>query len=323
MMLLDAIRAYVERKRSFGLAYDMPAREFASFAKHVGNLPLNSIVVRHMASHLDRPRGATSTWRGKYHQLRKFFEYWAARGVIDTLPLPPIRPAVPQTFVPYIYQKTEIQALLKGTRRCQRGDSCVFGARTFRMLLLFLYSTGALTGEALRLRKEDLDLKADFVTIGGSRFNRVRRIPIGPDLHSRLDQYMRWISRRRIQGPTLFANKDGSPINTITMRKCFKRLRRLTGVLRHDGSYYQARMHDLRHTFAVHPVTSWLKQGADMNRMLPALAAYMGEVGLGSTERYLSIAPERFRKHLAKLSPQRRRKHWRDDPALMKILDEL
>lgn len=82
-------------------------------------------------------------------------------------------------------------------------------------------------------------------------------------------------------------------------------------------------MHDLRHTFAVHRITAWFKQGADMNRMLPALAAYVGQVGLGSAERYLSLTPERFRRELVKLSPQRRKKRWRDDPALMRFLAEL
>ncbi len=38
-----------------------------------------------------------------------------------------------------------------------------------------------------------------------------------------------------------------------------------------------------------------------MNRMLPALSAYLGQGGLGSTERYLSMPPERFRKQLVKL----------------------
>ena len=61
----------------------------------------------------------------------------------------------------------------------------------------------------------------------------------------------------------------------------------------------------------------------DLNRMLPALAAYIGQVGLGSTERTLSLTPERFRKQLVRLSPQRRKKRWRDDPALMKFLAEL
>jgi hypothetical protein len=57
----------------------------------------------------------------------------------------------------------------------------------------------------------------------------------------------------------------------------------------------------------------------------PASCAFRvhGQCGLGSTERYLKLAPERFRNQLVKLSPQRGRKHWRDDAALMKLLDEL
>jgi integrase/recombinase XerD len=68
---------------------------------------------------------------------------------------------------------------------------------------------------------------------------------------------------------------------------------------------------------------AWFNQGADLNRMLPALAAYMGQVGLGSTERYLSMTRERFRTQLVKLSPQRRKKRWRDNRALMNYLAEL
>jgi integrase/recombinase XerD len=42
--------------------------------------------------------------------------------------------------------------------------------------------------------------------------------------------------------------------------------------------------------------------------MLPALSAYIGQQELASTERYLSLAPERFRKELDKLSPTRGKK---------------
>jgi hypothetical protein len=35
------------------------------------------------------------------------------------------------------------------------------------------------------------------------------------------------------------------------------------------------------------------------------------------------MTPERFRKQLVKLSPQRRKRRWRDNPALMKFLAEL
>jgi hypothetical protein len=82
-------------------------------------------------------------------------------------------------------------------------------------------------------------------------------------------------------------------------------------------------MNDLKYTFAVHRITSWIRDGANLNRMLPALAAYMGQGGLGSTERYLSMTPERYRKQLEKLSPRRGRGQWRNNKALMKFLATL
>jgi hypothetical protein len=97
----------------------------------------------------------------------------------------------------------------------------------------------------------------------------------------------------------------------------------MAGIQRNDGTAYRPRMIDFRSTFAVHRISSWIKQGADLNRLLPALAAYMGTASLESSEKYLSLTPERFRKELSKLSPQRGRKHWRDDPALMRFLKSL
>jgi hypothetical protein len=43
-----------------------------------------------------------------------------------------------------------------------------------------------------------------------------------------------------------------------------------------NGARYQPQMHDLTHTFAVHRLTAWIKRDADLNRMLPALSAYIG-----------------------------------------------
>jgi hypothetical protein len=57
--------------------------------------------------------------------------------------------------------------------------------------------------------------------------------------------------------------------------------------------------------------------------MLPALSVYMGQVGLTSTERYLSMTPERFRKELNKLSPDKGKRHWRHDTVLMRFLEGL
>jgi hypothetical protein len=46
----------------------------------------------------------------------------------------------------------------------------------------------------------------------------------------------------------------------------------------------------------------------------------MGLAGLTATEGFMALTPDRFRKELTKLSPERGRKHWRDDPKLMNFL---
>lgn len=126
-----------------------------------------------------------------------------------------------------------------------------------------------------------------------------------------------------MNAPQFFLTKDGSQIKADTATKTFRRVRKKAGIDRYDGARYQPRMQDLRHTFAVHRLTAWFKHGADMNRMVPALSAYMGQHDLGAAERYLRITPERFRTQLDKLSPMRGKKRWRDDAALLRFLDSL
>ena len=48
-----------------------------------------------------------------------------------------------------------------------------------------------------------------------------------------------------------------------------------------------SRLHDLRHSFAVHRLLAWYRDGEDINARLPWLATYMGHVDIRSTQVYL------------------------------------
>ncbi len=52
------------------------------------------------------------------------------------------------------------------------------------------------------------------------------------------------------------------------------------------------RIHDLRHSFAVHRLLAWYRDGEDVNARLPALATYMGHVDISSTQVYLQPTAE-------------------------------
>jgi integrase len=163
---------------------------------------------------------------------------------------------------------------------------------TFRTLLLFLYGTGMRLGEALRLRVMDLDLTLDLVTIRDTKFYKSRLVPLGPDLARLIRQYLHQRGRQNQPYRPLFQTKSGHPIAAQVAAISFARLRRIACVERRDDSYFQPRLHDLRHTFAVHRLTEWYRQNADLQRMLPALSTYLGHVSLSATQRYLTMTPE-------------------------------
>ena len=108
----------------------------------------------------------------------------------------------------------------------------------------------------------------------------------------------------QMRAPNFFLTKKGDALKERAVCQTFQRLRRIAGVARDDGACYQPRLHDLRHTFAVHRLTAWIKRGADLNRMILAISAYIGQVGLGSTDRCPSLTPECFRTQLDRLSPR-------------------
>jgi integrase len=180
-------------------------------------------------------------------------------------------------------------------------------------------------GEAVQLERSDVDFRRRRIILRSCKTRRARELPIGPDLYDILLKYHRTHHRKgAMRDPHFFLTEDGSQIKLTTVNKTFRRVRKAAGVTRFDGARYPPRMHDLRHTFAVHRLTAWLRHGADMGRMIPALSSYMGQHDLAAAERYLRHTPERFRVQLDKLSPHRQgKKRWRDDAQLMRFLDSL
>jgi integrase/recombinase XerD len=324
MKLTDAVQIYVDQKRLGGADFSKSFQSLRSFSAHAGDICMSEVQQRHVLAFLDGPLTSTVTWRSKYGLLRHFFLYWLARDEVSAPPLPVPRAAVVQTFVPYIYTRTELHRLFAAVRISQKSDACKLDAATLRTYLIFLYATGALMSEGLSLLRKDVDLRRRHIAIRSARTNRSRDIPIGEDLCRVLKVYQ---DAKHGRNPDkelpFFATVAGEPVSKVTIAKSFQRARAVSGIVRTDGSQYQPRLHDLRHTFAVHRMTSWFRHGADMNRMMPALAAYLGQMELESTERYLKMTPERFRTQLNILSPNRTKKHWRDNASLMRFVDSL
>jgi integrase/recombinase XerD len=321
--LSEAISIYVEHKHRAGISFQKGKRRLLSFCKYVGDPALSQITAQDVLTFLDRPNTSLLARPSKHGLFRHFVEFWVSRQEMPPILLPKPYAGARSTFVPYIYTKEEIHRLLIFAGKNQRCAKCAIDGQTLRTILLTLYATGAIVSEVLNLSYEDVNLKSSVITIRSNRFGRYRRLPIAHDLRNVLLKYWDWRSRRTRNWTSFFVTKEGSPISQDHLTKRFKKLREATGIFRKDDAVYQPRVHDLKSTFAVHRITEWIKKGIDLNRLLPALSAYMGQVGLASTERYLSLTPERFRKELDRLSPGKAKRHWRDDRELMKFLETL
>jgi len=84
---------------------------------------------------------------------------------------------------------------------------------------------------------------------------------------------------------------DRTRISPMTIYQRYRRY--LVGAgISHGGKGHGPRLHDLRHTFAVHVLQKWITEGVDLTAMMPILSTYMGHVDIRSTAQYLRLTSE-------------------------------
>jgi len=293
MKLAEAIEIQIARKRSASCRYSEGAYVLRAFSRSIGDVQLEHVTPDAVKLFIGAGRSA-NVQRKRHGVLRSFYEYWAARGEISKPPLPSSVPKVTRMFVPYIYTRAEIEKLLTATPLSQQKCWCTMSAQTFRTLLLFLYGTGLRLGEALRLEYQHLNMAEALLTIEQTKFYKSRLVPIGPYVHRILANHL--AQQKTKKASFVFQSESGHPLKLDTVDGSFQRLRRLAGIVRSDSMTYKPRVHDLRHTFAVHRLITWYEQGKDVQQLLPALSTYLGHVNLSATQQYLTMTPELLQK---------------------------
>jgi integrase/recombinase XerD len=126
-------------------------------------------------------------------------------------------------------------------------------------------------------------------------------LPISRTLRNTLDLYVQSSALKRAATDLVFLTRDGRPLRHNTLRYNFVRLCARARIQQEQRWNPTPGMHDLRHTFAVHCLEAWLREGKDIRQKLPILSGYMGHTVMKSTELYLRLVPGRFVKSLSSL----------------------
>ena len=297
MKLAQVVYDYVALKQSMGSRFHTEATILKAFCKAVGDVVITDVEPQQVESYLAGAGPVTWYWHRKYEVLSGFYRFALGRGHVIHSPLPKTVPKRPQPFRPYIFPAKELRRLFKAAGELETPRMALQGS-TLRTLLLLLYGAGLRIGEALALTLADVDLTASLLTIRESKFYKTRLVPIGPRLTAVLTAYA---NERRRQDHSndpaspFFVTRTGNIVSRGMAERAFVRLRDIAGISREDGARYQPRLHDLRHAMAVHRLVAWYREGADVQRLLPQLATYLGHVNLAATQRYLTMTPELLR----------------------------
>jgi site-specific recombinase XerD len=271
-------------------------------------IDVSADLVRLFLANLEQSRRCAITTRNQrlasVHALASFVgehspEHIAWSGQIRSIPFKKASKAV----IPYL-DKPQMDALLAAP------DRETAQGRRDHALLLFLYNSGARADEAAQLLVGELDTASSSVKIRG-KGGKERCCPLWPSTIRGLSALL----AGRSPTARIFLNRCGHPITRFGIHTLVERCVRKSLVQMPSLAKKRISPHTIRHTTATH----LLRAGVDIN----TVRAWLGHVSLDTTNIYAEIDLEMKAKALATCeitNADKPKRHWRDDPGLMKFL---
>lgn len=288
------MREHVARMRTLGFRYN--ENRFLHFDRFLQQRPgaakeTLSALVRHYAA----AAGSAATKLERVKLGRVLAKALNRRGIPTAAPVRD-RMLVHEMFrnrcKPYIYTDDEVRLLLETARRFPSPKAPLRPLTLYTMLVLS-YCAGLRIGEIVGLKLKDIDLNAGTIEIRDTKFFKSRRLPLSAGALAALQNYVKARGKAGASvnpESSLFWHERGG-YSYIAAEQLLRRVIQEAG-LRTAPGRGGPRVHDLRHTFVVHRMTEWYRQGINPQSRLPYLAAYLGHRDIHSTLVYLTITQE-------------------------------
>lgn len=160
------------------------------------------------------------------------------------------------------------------------------------MYFRLLYCCGVRISEGRLLLRKNVNLNHGYIDVIHSKGPKDRRLYLPENLKLLYLKYDACIDNVFPDRTYFFPVKPHSCYHSHFIGSNFNKLWRAADLGHELGS--KPRAYDFRHHFAFAILNRWIKEGTDVNSMLPYLVRYMGHASLESTFYYLHLVPEFF-----------------------------
>lgn len=230
----------------------------------------------------------------KYCTLAQFCKYMCRIGYDCYIPRLPRKIS---GFTPHIFTHKQMMDIFQACDHFELYDRHL-NTTLFIMpaVLRLLYATGLRINEALSLKNKDIDFDKKCLYVRKSKNGDERISPLSEALVIVLKQYLHYRDRMpllRIKDEKnfFFVSPIGTRCSQGVVYDWFRKSLAASGIP-HQGDHRGPRLHDLRHTFAVHSLIKMSKSGLDLYYSLPLLSTCLGHRSLKSTDQYVRLTAE-------------------------------
>lgn len=285
----QAVDEYLAIRRTMGFklkGYDRLLADFVDYLQCCGS---RTITTQAAVSWATAPAVSQSYRADRLSAVRGFARH--AKGSDPSVEVPPVGLLArrSQRRIPYPYSQADIAGLVEAAGRLEP----VLRGATYEALFALLATTGLRVGEAIRLERNDVDLRGGVLEINDTKFRKHRRLPLHDSAVAALGRYVDVRDQlcAKPKAPSFFVSTRGTRLLYVSINGVFRRLVDDVGLAERPPAG-RPRIHDLRHNFAVATLVNCYRCGTDPQATLPVLSAYLGHAEPAYTYWYLQACPE-------------------------------
>jgi integrase len=290
----ERLNKFIGQKQALGCSYEGFNRYLIRFDEMCAEIyPCETELTREicMAWAIKKPTEVNNTFRNRMSPIREFAKFLVCNGE-NAFIIPVDLAKKSPRYLPYIYSKDEIIKIWNAYDLLVPVPTSPARHIVLPAIIRLLYCCGLRPAEARRLKVADVDLTKGRLFIRESKGHKDRIVMMAVDVANYIVDYNRKIKSYFPKREYFFPSPYGVLCSGSWLNDNWEKIRGELGFNAVCGNL--PRIYDFRHTFATHRLYEWMREGKDLDAMLPYLSVYMGHAQLSDTYYYIHLVPGQF-----------------------------